>query len=304
MSKKRKKRVRFRITYTLIAIIMMIAYCVMMFPTASDLISRIGQETSIGSYDSDVANMSEEDINACIEKTKAYNAKIADDQKEHPFTYQGGLASDTDYRSVPLPGTEKIGVIAVPKVSINLPIYHGTDDEMLQYAAGHLYGTSIPIGGESTHSVIAAHTALSTAKLFSELEHLKLGDEFEVRILNMIHVYEVDQIEVALPEDADSFLQIQDGEDYVTLYTCTPYGINSHRLLIRGKRLPDRDQVVSNDELNMLIKNRSIFAVELAGLCLVPIIVIIIAIIADRKEKKKRQEKMEAKELEQPYRFN
>ena len=130
-----------------------------------------------------------------------------------------------------------MGSIKIPSVKINLPIYHGTDEAVLQIAAGHYIGSSLPIGGESTHAILTGHRGLPSAKLFTDLDRLETGDIFYIKVLGEILEYQIDQIEIVLPEEVEG-LSIVPGEDYVTLVTCTPYGINSHRMLIRGARIP------------------------------------------------------------------
>ena len=134
-------------------------------------------------------------------------------------------------------GNGIIGAIKIPVVKINLPIYHGTDESVLQVASGHYLGSSLPIGGESTHAILTGHRGLPSAKLFTDLDRLEEGDTFYIKVLGEILEYQIDQIEIVLPEEVDG-LSITQGEDYVTLVTCTPYGINSHRMLIRGTRIP------------------------------------------------------------------
>ena len=129
-----------------------------------------------------------------------------------------------------------MGYITIPKISVELPIYHGTDEGVLQVAAGHLEGSSLPVGGAGTHAVISAHRGLPSAKLFTNLDELEVGDRFTITVLNRVLTYEVDQISIVLPTETDQLLPTE-GMDYVTLMTCTPYGINTHRLLVRGKRI-------------------------------------------------------------------
>ena len=129
-----------------------------------------------------------------------------------------------------------MGYITIPKISVELPIYHGTDEGVLQVAAGHLEGSSLPVGGAGTHAVISAHRGLPSAKLFTNLDELEVGDRFTITVLNRVLTYEVDQISIVLPTEIDQLLPTE-GMDYVTLMTCTPYGINTHRLLVRGKRV-------------------------------------------------------------------
>ena len=135
-----------------------------------------------------------------------------------------------------------MGYITIEKIGVELPIYHGTSDAVLQVAAGHLEGTSLPVGGVSTHAVISAHRGLPSAKLFTNLDQLEVGDTFTITVLDRTFTYEVDNISIVLPTETDS-LKVVDGKDYVTLMTCTPYGINTHRLLVRGRRITTPDKL-------------------------------------------------------------
>lgn len=136
--------------------------------------------------------------------------------------------------------TGNMGYITIPKINVTLPVYHGISEDVLQTSIGHLEGTSLPVGGTSTHSVLSGHRGLPSAKLFSELDKLKVGDRWTVSILNETYTYEVDQIRIVLPQDLSN-IQIEEGKDYQTLLTCTPYGVNSHRLLVRGHRVANED---------------------------------------------------------------
>ena len=139
-------------------------------------------------------------------------------------------------QTLDISGTGIMGYITIPKISVELPIYHGTDEGVLQVAAGHLEGSSLPVGGAGTYAVISAHRGLPSAKLFTNLDELEVGDRFTITVLNRVLTYEVDQISIVLPTEIDQLLPTE-GMDYVTLMTCTPYGINTHRLLVRGKRV-------------------------------------------------------------------
>lgn len=214
------------------------ATCILTGPSFLDSLYNIRQVNAIGTYTSDINALDEieiEDIRIAVED---YNEKIVARQADTPFYYQGEHVSDEEYDRLLTLGNEKniMGYVEVPSANIYLPIAHGTNTKMLTYEAGHMYGTSIPIGGPSTHAVIAAHTGLKSADLFTHLTDTAVGDVFYIHILNEILEYTVDQIEVVLPEDEDPYLQIVPEEDYVTLYTCTPYGVNDHRLLVRGTR--------------------------------------------------------------------
>ena len=173
-----------------------------------------------------------------LKQAEAYNQTLSEKGSFYYDAFDDEITIEEEvYRS--LLNTNKegmMGYISIPKISVQLPIYHGTDEEVLEMGCGHMEGSSLPIGGSSTHAVICAHTGMGTAELFTNLDQLELGDTFKISIFGRELEYEVDDINVVLPDEMDE-LSIIDGEDYVTLVTCTPYGINSHRLLVRGKRV-------------------------------------------------------------------
>lgn len=217
----------------IMAAIMMIGWYIFMFPTTSDLLNKIYNQNSILSYNASMVNYTDEQMEAMLANVDTYNAGIYEEQKTSPFHYRGPNASDKTYESVPVTGD--IGTLRIPSIDVEVAVGHGTKDALLQAEAGHLYGTSLPSDKENVHAVIAAHSALSTAKLFTDLNKVKKGDVFYITILNQEYEYKVDQIKVVLPEDDWELEQVEEGENYTTLYTCTPYGVNTHRLLVRGK---------------------------------------------------------------------
>lgn len=230
----KKKKKKFDPVGILIIVGMLIGYYSFMFPTMADLLNKAYNQNAILAYNNTMRSYSNEEIGEMFEKCYAYNEEIAEYQSLHTFRYQGPTASDTEYTSLPN-GASEIGTLRIPDINVQVTVEHGTSDSTLQGTAGHLYGSSLPVDGENVHSIIAAHSALSTAKLFTDLTKLKTGQKFYVTVLNKEYEYEIDQIKTVLPEDDYQYEQIVSGENYVTLYTCTPYGVNTHRLLVRGK---------------------------------------------------------------------
>ena len=166
-----------------------------------------------------------------------YNARLA--ALTFPMTEYGQLSEDYD-AALNASGDGVMGYIDIDKIQVKLPIYHGISDSVLAHAVGHIEGSSLPVGGESTHCVLSAHRGLPNAKLFTDLNKLEIGDTFRITVLDQAMIYEVDQIKTVLPTDVSDLL-ITEGEDYCTLVTCTPYGINTHRLLVRGHRVSSED---------------------------------------------------------------
>lgn len=230
MAKKKKKT---NVANLAITILLILGWYIMTFPKSTDLLNRIYNINSISTYQNDMENYSDEDMEQMLQACRDYNAKIAEAEKSTPFRYQGSLATDDTYLNLPSYGT--IGSLYIPKLDLNVAVAHGTSDETLQGEAGHLYGSSLPVDGDSVHSIIAAHSALATAELFTHLNKMEKGDVFYITVLNQQYEYKVDQITVCLPEDEWQYEQVEDGKNYVTLYTCTPYGVNTHRLLVRGE---------------------------------------------------------------------
>jgi sortase A len=204
----------------------------MLYPVVSDWWNSKVQTKAVANYDKVVAEMDDNKSDEIFQKAHDYNNLL--NSLEKPFTEYDRISGYND--ALDISGTGIMGYITIPAINSKLVIYHSTSDEVLNIAAGHLQGTSLPVGGEGTHSVISAHRGLPTAKLFSELDKLVVGDTFTITILDEVLTYQVEDIYIIEPHEVDKLLTIE-GKDYVTLMTCTPYGINSHRLLIRSKRI-------------------------------------------------------------------
>ena len=209
----------------------------LVWPWFMDAMLGIEHVTTLGAYRGHVEALPRGDLEKAWADARAYNKKIEKRQAKSAFTYLGEQASDPEYRSLlSFHGDNTMGGVRVPSAGIDLPIAHGTENKYLDFEAGHLYGTSLPVGGKGTHAVVAGHTGLRNADIFTNLGSVREGDLFYIRVLDRELAYRVFRIKVVLPEDEDPFLQIASGRDLVTLYTCTPYGVNSHRLLVTGER--------------------------------------------------------------------
>ena len=224
-------------TITLI-LVFFVGLSVMLYPTISDYVNQLHQTRAVANYAADVDKLSDADYTAYFEAADAFNAQIAADPDALYFPDRFPSYEST----LDVTGTGIMGYITIEKIGVELPIYHGTSDAVLQVAAGHLEGTSLPVGGASTHAVISAHRGLPSAKLFTNLDQLEVGDTFTITVLDRTLTYEVDNISIVLPTETDS-LKVSEGKDYVTLMTCTPYGINTHRLLVRGRRITTPDKL-------------------------------------------------------------
>lgn len=204
------------------------------YPIISNKYYEIEAGNEINEYIRKVSKLEDEEIEKRLALAKAYNDTLDPSRLADPFTKEEEEGRAEYARMLEV--QEKIGYIEVPRIDQDLPIYAGTSESILQKGAGHLEGTSLPIGGESTHSVITAHRGLPSAKLFSDLDKMEIGDHFYIHVLGQTLAYEVDQILTVEPTDFDPVLVVE-GQDYSTLLTCTPYSINSHRLLVRGHRI-------------------------------------------------------------------
>ena len=221
-----------------IGLIFLTGLSVLLYPTVSDYINELHSSKALATYENVVAELPPEDYTKELEVAAIYNEYLANFSNLSAAAMVETNRDDSPYNDLlNVGGNGIIGAIKIPVVKINLPIYHGTDESVLQVASGHYLGSSLPIGGESTHAILTGHRGLPSAKLFTDLDRLEEGDTFYIKVLGEILEYQIDQIEIVLPEEVDG-LSITQGEDYVTLVTCTPYGINSHRMLIRGTRIP------------------------------------------------------------------
>lgn len=232
---KKKSNALLDVLIAISAIFMIGAICLIAYPTFSDWWNRMHQSYAVASYVEQTEDLSGEEKQHMLDAAHAYNEALAangdrwyltDEQKQ---TYENTLD---------ITGTGIMGYVTIPRIKVKLPVYHGTSEGVLQIAAGHLAGTSLPVGGETTHAVISGHTGLPSAKLLTGLDELQKGDTFAFHVLDETYTYQVDQISVVLPSDI-SKLNIESGKDCATLITCTPYGVNSHRLLVRGHRIPN-----------------------------------------------------------------
>ena len=223
----------------ILVLMLFIGVCVLLYPALSQYWNSKTQTRAVENYQQILQSIQPKDYSAYFEQAEAYNAKLA--EMNNPLTDHRNAG---DYNSLlNVGGSGVMGYVTIQKLSVELPLYHGISQEVLNVACGHLEGTSLPIGGENTHSVLSAHRGLPHARLFTDLDKMEIGDTFTITVLNRTVTYQVDQIKVVEPDDARDIV-IVPGEDYCTLLTCTPYGINSHRLLVRGTRIENAPPVL------------------------------------------------------------
>ena len=264
-----------KISVILFGLLFLVGFGILIYPTVSNQWNTYRQSQLISNYQSVVQDMTPEDFTQEWERAEAFNATITQNNLYSDVFGESttDLQSTEYWKILNEAGDGIMGYLSIPKINIKLAIYHGTADDVLQTGVGHLNGTKLPIGGESTHCVVAAHRGLPSAKLFSNLDKLEEGDIFMIRTLDQTLTYEVDQIRIVLPDEVDD-LKIEEGKDLCTLVTCTPYGINTHRLLVRGHRVANREEAeavrVTADA--MQVDNRIV-----AACIAVPVLLILLA---------------------------
>lgn len=219
-------------------LVLLIGLSLLLYPSVSNWWNSMHQSRAIANYDVAMSNMQQEDYESYFTAAERYNGQLAAIESpliNHEQVPGYGEALDVS-------GSGIMGYITIPAINVELPVYHGTSEGVLQVAVGHVEGSSLPVGGENTHSVLSAHRGLPSARLFTDLDKISVGDIFTLSVLDRLLSYEVDQILIVLPSEADA-LAIEAGKDLCTLVTCTPYGVNTHRLLVRGRRIENPEEV-------------------------------------------------------------
>lgn len=284
-----------------IILIFLAGLSLLLYPLVANQWNNHRQEQLISNYESVVADKEAAgniDYAAEMKKAEAYNDALLPSILPDSFAVaDASTETDSSYEdSLNIAGDGMMGIVEIPKIAIKLPIYHGTGDEVLQKAAGHLEGSSLPIGGESTHAVISAHRGLPSASLFTDLDQLEIGDHFLIHVLDETLCYEVDQILVVDPEDT-SALAVEDGEDLVTLLTCTPYGVNTQRLMVRGHRVPYEEQAVADEQtpLSGLSLHTNYLLWVVVGIVITGVFILIL-FIREKKLQKKAAKQKESEE--------
>jgi len=225
------------LTRVLIGTLFLVGTALIFYPTVSNMLAERYHVTEIENYDEIVTEMEERLKEEELQKAREYNNALTGSGIRDPFIPESGVVLPDNYTSVLGFSGGIMGYIKIPEIDVYLPIYHGTSENVLRKGSGHMENTAIPIGGEGNHTILTGHTGLSTARLFTDLDKLETGDVFYITVLDTTIAYAVDQILVVTPDDTSELVPVPD-EDYVTLVTCTPYAINSHRLLVRGTRIP------------------------------------------------------------------
>ena len=281
----------------LFALMFLIGFGILVYPTVSDQWNTYRQSKLISNYESTVEEMTEVDFTEEWEKAKAFDATlIQNNLYGDVFGEDNGELENTEYWKVLNVANDGVmGYLSIPKINVKNAIYHGTGDKVLQTGIGHLNGTKLPIGGESTHSVLAAHRGLPTARLFTDVDQLRKGDMFYIHVLDEVLAYQVDQI-LDMVDKGDhealaNALQIEEGKDQVTLFTCTPYGVNSHRLLVRGTRVPySGEEEVETSVVDSMLKSvQNYYMIYLIlGLSITFLIILFMRFLFKKKDRKRK----------------
>lgn len=270
----------------ILVLVMIIGLSLLLYPTFSDWWNSRVQSQAIASYTEQIIKMDNDEYHHIWESAKAYNRSLLDRPNTYLLNDEQKSAYDNELNFA---SNGVMGYVEIPKIDVFLPVYHGTDETVLSVAIGHLEWTSLPTGGESTHCVVSGHRGLPSARLFTDLDQMLVGDYFMLHVLDETMTYEVDQIRIVEPQETEDLL-IQPGKDLCTLVTCTPYGVNSHRMLVRGHRV---DNLEEAQQVRVTADAVIIEKMVVAPFVLAPILLIMLfaILIPDPKKKKRRKAK-------------
>ena len=278
-----KKKKSGDMTTIILVIILLAGLSLLLYPTVADYWNSFRQSQVLSNFESDLANLDEQKYAEMIDDARAYNQTLL----ERPNSYLLTKEQRAAYGELLNPsGIGAMGRIEIPTINCSIPVYHGTSDAVLQIAVGHLDWTSLPVGGEGTHCVLSGHRGLPSAKLFTDLDKLMIGDVFVLYILNEVLTYEVDQILIVNPDQTETLL-IEEGKDLCTLVTCTPYGINTHRLLVRGHRV---ENLATTRKIRIVSEAMQIEPLLVAPLVAMPVLLVLLVILLLPKNANKRRE--------------
>ena len=265
----------------LLFLILLAGLSLLLYPSVSDYWNSLHQTRAIATYAEEVANLNQDQYDEIWAAAESYNASLTD----RVNAYLLSDAQKEEYQQLlNVSGLGVMGYIEIPSIDCSLPIYHGTEESVLQIAVGHLEWSSLPVGGESTHCVLSGHRGLPSAKLFTNLDKLQTGDIFMLRVLDNVLTYEVDQILIVEPQETGAH-RIEEGKDYCTLVTCTPYGINTHRLLVRGHRI---DNIEEAKTVHVTADAIQIEPLLVAPVVAIPILLLLLILLLLPKQPRKK----------------
>ena len=265
-----------------LVLILVVGLSLLLYPSVSNWWNEMHSSHAIADYEEIMANMSADDYSHLFEEALEYNRKLA--AMDYPLMYYDEVPGYYDMLKVTADGI--MGHISIEKINVGLPIYHGTSEGVLQIAVGHVEGSSLPTGGAGTHCVLSAHRGLPSAKLFTDLDKMEVGDTFVLTVIDRILTYQVDQILIVESHEVQPLYAVE-GEDYCTLVTCTPYGVNSHRMLVRGTRI---ENGVQRKEIRVTADAAIIELVLVAPFVAAPILLVLLIILMLPKSPNKREE--------------
>lgn len=268
-------------------IIFLTGLSVMFYPTVSDYVNSRNSSQAVARYEDAVAALNPEDYTKELEAARAYN-KYIESLGSLSLAVEMETADESGlyHELLNVMGNGVMGVIKIPSIQVSLPIYHTTEESVLRAGAGHYVGSSLPVGGMGTHSLLTGHRGLPSAKLFTDLDQLQIGEQFYIQVLGDVLAYQIDQIEVVLPEEVEG-LSILADQDYVTLITCTPYGINSHRMLIRGIRVPYAGEEVQEAVSPIRVIEERAAKMDKTPIILVAVVVVIMGSVVFLRRRKR-----------------
>ena len=288
-----------KVSSVLFALMFLLGFAILVYPTVSNQWNTYRQSKLITQYERVVEEMEPEDFSEEWELARNFNNSFAvNDIYGDAFGANDVDLENTEYwKILNIAGDGVMGYVSIPKINIKLAIYHGTEEEVLQTGVGHLNGTKLPIGGETTHTVLSAHRGLPSARLFTDIDQMEKGDMFYIHMLDEVLAYQVDQISDMVDKDdmdaMESLLQVEEGQDQVTLFTCTPYGVNSHRLLVRGTRVPyegEEDVEVTIPETMVQSVQNYYMIYLILGLSITILIITIMRFVFRRRDNKDKKE--------------
>lgn len=252
-----KKFIKKNWSTILLVMMFTVGLSLLLYPSIADWWNKMYASHINNLYAENVSKLSDQEYEQILNEARVYNGELLlEKNRFHPSDEMHSIYEKT----LNLDGYGVMGIVKIPSIRVNLPIYHGVEESTLQDAIGHIEGSSLPIGGESTHTIISGHRGLPSAKLFTDLDQLEVGDYFMFQVLDDTYTYQVDQIKIVEPNDF-TYLQIEEGKDLATLQTCTPYGINTHRLLVRGHRVDNLPDDFVNARSEAVLLNRNVVAI-------------------------------------------
>lgn len=283
------KKIKERLTIFLFILMIIVGLGIILYPIISNQVYQKYYQDVIGNYERTVTKQKNSQNEKLIEEAREYNHSLTSTNIVDAFQNPNRESSSEYMFILNVNDKGMMGYISIPKIDVRIPIYHGTSSNVLQKGVGHLEGSSFPVGGENTHAILSAHRGLPSSRLFTDLNQLKERDIFYIYILDQVFAYQVDQILVTEPSETEA-LKIVDGKDYVTLVTCTPYAINTHRLLVRGERIDYNRDVEKQTQIDMSLSTADVILYVGLTIAVVLIIVAVIMLIRYKKKKGKNRQ--------------